>query len=207
MDKTSSIFARQAQDYICRLNRDVTYDFVAGAEKLAESLLSALVHKRHVYKCGNVGSAANAIHIANDMHFGIGGCGEGPSIPGLCIEALLANTGILTCLANDIGYQSIFSHQLQVKGRRDDILIVLSGSGNSANIIEVLGVARNLGIMSFGILGFDGGRCLELVDVPIYSNIHDMQIAEDLQLLAGHMCMQWLSTNKPSCMQELSFDD
>ena len=79
-------------------------------------------------------------------------------------------------------------------------MIVLSGSGNSADIIEVLGVARNLGIMSFGILGFDGGRCLELVDVPIYSNIHDMQIAEDLQLLAGHIaCSGYLQISRVVC--------
>jgi len=156
-----------------------------------------------VYICGNGGSAANAMHMANDFHYGIGACGPGPRLPGLRVEALPANAGIITCLANDTGYDNVYAHQLQVKGRKDDVLIVLSGSGNSANVVRALETARQLGMKSFAILAFSGGRCSELADITIHFKIDDMQIAEDTQLVVGHLCMQWLNANKPNSLNEL----
>ena len=81
------------------------------------------------------------MHMANDFHFGIGSCGPGPKLPGLRVDALPANAGVITCLANDTGYDNIYSHQLEVKGRQGDLLIVLSGSGNSANVVRALKTA------------------------------------------------------------------
>ena len=135
--------------------------------------------------------------IANDLHFGAGACGPPPAHPGLRVEALTANSGIVTCLANDIGYENIFAHQLEVKACPGDLLIALSGSGNSPNIIKALDVARRLEMRSYAIVAFTGGKCLELADRPIYFPIDDMQIAEDTQLIVGHLCMQWLTGNKP----------
>ena len=97
--------------------------------------------------------------MANDFHYGIGACGPKPQLPGLRVEALAANPGVITCLANDAGYENIYSHQLQVKGRQNDLLIVLSGSGNSPNVVRALDTARTLGMQSFAILAFNGGRC------------------------------------------------
>ena len=114
-----------------------------------------------------------------------------------------SNQGIVTCLANDIGYENIFSHQLQVKAAADDILIVLSGSGNSKNILKALRTAKQLKMKSVAILAFDGGESLSLADVSIHFSINDMQIAEDTQLIVGHICMQWLSRNKPDDLPEL----
>ena len=113
------------------------------------------------------------------------------------VEALPANAGIITCLANDTSYENIYSHQLQVKGRAKDILIVLSGSGNSANVVQALETAAALQMKTFAVLAYSGGRCRELVEVPIHFAIDDMQIAEDTQLVVGHLCMQWLNNNKP----------
>ena len=78
-----------------------------AVEKLAMSFHQAWVDGRNVYICGNGGSAANAIHIANDLHYGIGACGPGKKLPGLRVEALPANSGVITCLANDTGYDNI----------------------------------------------------------------------------------------------------
>ena len=80
----------------------------------------------------------------------------------------------------------------------NDLLIVLSGSGNSPNIIKALEAAKRLELTSFAILGFSGGIALELADHPIHFEIDNMQIAEDTQLIVGHLCMQWLTKNKPS---------
>ena len=198
-----SQFAIKAGAYLKQLQESFSPEILESVESLAKELLQAWIHGRHVYICGNGGSAANAIHMANDFHYGIGACGAGPRLPGLRVEALPANTGIITCLANDTGYDNIYAHQLEVKARKDDVLIVLSGSGNSANVVQALERANQLGMKSFAILAFSGGRCLELADIAMHFEINDMQIAEDTQLVVGHLCMQWLNTNKPNAFQEL----
>lgn len=200
----TSHFAVDAAAYLQRLQSSFSPAIIEAVEILAQELLRAWTEERHVYICGNGGSAANAMHMANDFHYGIGACGAGPRLPGLRVEALPANSGIITCLANDTGYNNIYAHQLQVKGRKDDVLIVLSGSGNSANVVRALEVAKQIGIKSFAILAFSGGRCRELADKPIHFAIDDMQIAEDTQLVVGHLCMQWLNANKPNSLNELT---
>ena len=190
-------FLENSKKYLDTLNNLFTEEIISDIENLALELLHAWKEKRNVFICGNGGSAANAIHIANDFHYGIGACGVPPSISGLKIEALPANSGIITCLANDIGYQNIYSHQLLTKAKEGDMLIALSGSGNSPNIINALKTANEIKLCSFAILAFDGGECLEIADNTIYFSVNDMQIAEDTQLIIGHLCMQWLSKNKP----------
>ena len=75
------------------------------------------------------------------------------------------------------------------------MLIVLSGSGNSQNVVKALEVGNDIGMRTFAILGYSGGKCKKLAQYPIHFEIEDMQIAEDLQLIVGHMCMQWLAEN------------
>ncbi len=194
---TQNSFAFAASDYLLRLQSCFSPDVLAAVETLADELRQAWIEGRQVYICGNGGSAANAMHIANDLHYGIGACGPGPTLPGMRVEALPANAGIITCLANDTSYDNIYAHQLQVKGRAKDVLIVLSGSGNSANVVQALETAAALQMKTFAVLAYSGGRCRELAEVPIHFAIDDMQIAEDTQLVVGHLCMQWLNNNKP----------
>jgi D-sedoheptulose 7-phosphate isomerase len=166
---------------------------LSGVGKLAEAMLDCWRNDRSAYFCGNGGSAGNAVHIANDFVYGIAK-GKGP---GMRAHALPANTSILTCLANDLDYSQIFSAQLEVYGRKGDLLIVLSGSGNSPNILRAIEAARTIGMRTFAILGYSGGKAKAMVDVPIHFAVDDMQIAEDLQLVAGHMVMQWLYRQRP----------
>jgi D-sedoheptulose 7-phosphate isomerase len=166
-------------------------DIQDGVEKLAESLQFAWQKKKNVFICGNGGSAGNAIHLANDFNYGI----EKKTGIGLRVDALPANPSIITCLANDEGYEHIFSQQLMVKANEGDILLVLSGSGNSLNVVKALEIAREIGMKTFAILGFTGGKCKRLADVPIHFKVSDMQVSEDLQLIVGHMCMQYLSSH------------
>ena len=203
MTLTQSSFALTASNYLQRLQSCFSPEVLAAVETLAEELRQAWIDGRNVYICGNGGSAANAMHLANDLHYGIGACGPGPSLPGLRVEALPANAGIITCLANDTGYANIYAYQLQVKGRPGDLLIVLSGSGNSANVVKALETANAIGMKTFAILAYSGGSCRELAQVPIYFQIDDMQIAEDTQLVVGHLCMQWLTSNKPTELRPL----
>ena len=196
-----SSFNKRSRNYLDQLNGCFSDAIIDQIEILAKDLLSAWVEGRNVYICGNGGSAANAMHLANDFHYGIGACGPGPKLPGLRVEALPANAGLITCLANDTGYENIYSHQIEVKGRPGDLLIVLSGSGNSGNVVKALETSKSMGLRSYAILAFSGGKCLDLVDVPIHFQIDDMQIAEDTQLVVGHLCMQWLNNNKPDLFQ------
>ena len=82
----------------------------------------------------------------------------------------------MTCLANDIGYDKIFSEQIKSKGSKGDLLIVLSGSGNSKNIISAIKEAHKLKMNTFGILGFNGGKCKKILNNFINYKINDMQI-------------------------------
>jgi len=160
---------------------------------LAETLQRCWRENRQVFLCGNGGSAANAIHLANDLLYGI----DKRTGRGLRVTALPANAAVLTALANDVSYEDIFSQQLTVMGNRGDVLIVFSGSGNSPNVVKALKRAQELGMISFAILGFTGGKCLALANHPIYFPVNDMQVSEDLQMMVGHMVMQWLSQNRP----------
>jgi D-sedoheptulose 7-phosphate isomerase len=149
---------------------------------------------RQVFFCGNGGSAGNAIHLANDFLYGIAKRTGG----GLKVQALSANPAVMTCLANDVGYDYIYSEQLAVLGESGDLLVVLSGSGNSPNILRVLEQAKTMGVKSCAILGYSGGHCKSLADYPIHFAVDDMQIAEDMQLVVGHMLMKWLYQNRPA---------
>ena len=205
MLSSNSSFSIRSRNYIDNLNNCFNDDIYNSIELLANDILKIWESKRNLFICGNGGSAANAIHMANDFHYGAGACGQDSlELPGINVEALPSNQAILTCLSNDIGYDNVFSHQLQVKARPGDLLIVLSGSGNSTNILKALDTARKLSIRSYAIVAFSGGKCLEKADFPIHFPIDDMQIAEDTQLIIGHICMQWLTDNKPSNLLPLT---
>lgn len=177
--------------YSDKLVRALAMDAMQQVPVLADALREAWANERAIFLCGNGGSAGNAIHIANDFIFGAGM----KNGVGLRVEALAANPAVLTCLANDIGYENIYSEQVRVKGDPGDVLIVLSGSGNSPNVIKALEMGNAKGLKTFAILGYSGGRCKEVAQHPIHFAIDDMQIAEDLQLIIGHLCMQWLCAN------------
>jgi D-sedoheptulose 7-phosphate isomerase len=179
-------------DYSGRLQDVLATADWSAVHQLAQALLESWQKGSRVFICGNGGSAGNAIHLANDFLYGIAKKTGG----GLRVMALSANSAVITCLANDVGYDHIYSEQLAVQAQSGDLLIALSGSGNSANIVRVLERASIMGVRSFAILGFSGGKSKQLADVAIHFPVDDMQIAEDLQLIVGHMAMQWLYANR-----------
>ena len=180
--------------YVNRLENVLSSFSWDNVHQLSLSLQKIWRTGNKAFLCGNGGSAGNSIHLANDFNYGIDKKGG----IGLSIEALPANSSVLTCLANDEGYDTIFSQQLKVKGTMNDVLIVLSGSGNSENVVKALEVGNEMEMETFAILGFSGGKCKKLAKYPIHFEVDDMQIAEDLQLIVGHMCMQWLMVNGKS---------
>ncbi len=180
-------------DYASRLQDVLASSDWSGVAQLARDMRECWATGRQVFFCGNGGSAGNAIHLANDFLYGIAKRTGG----GMKVQALSANSAVITCLANDVGYEHIYSEQLAVQGQAGDLLVALSCSGNSPNIIRVLEQAKIMGIKSCAILGYTGGRCKSLADVLIHFPVDDMQISEDMQLVVGHMLMQWLYANRP----------
>lgn len=148
-----------------------------------KELMNAWDGKRQLLVCGNGGSAANALHWVNDFVYGLG-CGTGRA--GMRALALSANQAVMTCLGNDIGYEQIFAEQIRVQAQEGDLLLVLSGSGNSENILQAIDVAKNKGMRTFAILGYDGGKALGRVEHSIHVDLNDMQISEDVQLILAH---------------------
>ncbi len=186
----------RGKEYIKKLSSCFKDEIYANVELMSNAIELAWIEGKNVYLCGNGGSAANAMHISNDFIYGIGECGPDKEQKGVKVEALTANSAIMSCLANDTGYENIFSKQLETKGQRKDILITLSGSGNSSNIINAIKMAHSLEMIEFSIVAFDGGICKQISRNCIHFQVDDMQIAEDTQLIVGHMIMQYLSENR-----------
>lgn len=179
---------KSAQNYNKLINstwEKIDWDKV---NNLSSDLFHAWKSGTQVFICGNGGSASNANHLANDFLYGISPL-DGK---GMKVHSLTANTAVNTCLANDTGYENIFSGQLSALANANDLLIAFSGSGNSQNIIEAIKMAKSLGIKTHAVLGFDGGKCRELVDNPIHIPVDNMQIAEDFQMMIGHIIMMEL---------------
>jgi D-sedoheptulose 7-phosphate isomerase len=188
------------RDYATRLAGTMGGLDWSPVEELAQDLLAAWISGAQVFFAGNGGSAGNAVHLANDFLYALS---KQPG-SGLRVHGLPANQAVITCLANDEGYDKIFSLQLAVQARKGDILIVFSGSGNSPNILAALIEARKLGMKSYAVLGFTGGKAKAMADVPIHIPVDDMQIAEDAQLIIGHMLMQWLSQHRDMVASKLA---
>jgi len=180
--------ARLFSDYTARLNAALERFDWAPVERLAYELLDCWQTGRQVFFAGNGGSGGNANHLANDFLYAL----SKTAGSGLRVHSLSANPSVITCLANDEGYDRVFSLQLAVLARKGDVLIAFSGSGNSPNIVRALQEAQTIGMTSYAVLGFSGGKAKTIADVPIHFAIDDMQISEDAQTIIGHMLMQWL---------------
>lgn len=181
------------KNYIDNLKKQLTLLPLDVIESWGNDFLQLWKSNKQLFICGNGGSAGNAIHLANDLLYGIS-----PSkSPAMRVTALTANSSILNCLGNDVGYDAIFSEQLKTLGQPGDSLLVFSGSGNSSNVVKAILSAKALGVTSYDIVGFYGGKCKELADNCIHIKLDDMQISEDFQCIVGHMLMHnkkwWLT--------------
>jgi D-sedoheptulose 7-phosphate isomerase len=174
--------------YVSKLNDALKTIPSDNINDLYELLLNCKKNNNSLFFCGNGGSAGNANHLANDYIYGVSKkTGEG-----FRVHSLSANASVITCLANDVGYPYIYSEQINVLGEKDDILVCLSGSGNSENILHALEAAKNKNMKTISILGYDGGKAKSLSDYVVHIDIDDMQISEDFQLILFHYLMQKL---------------
>jgi len=157
-----------------------------------EALISTLIHaydkERKIFVMGNGGSAATASHWVCDINKGCSNNIE-KRFKMMCLND---NTATMLAYANDNSYDDIFIEQLKNFFSPGDVVIGISGSGNSVNVLKAIEYAnRNDGI-TIGLCGFNGGKLSDIVDLPVVANIHDMQKVEDIHTIITHMTMQRL---------------
>ncbi len=158
--------------------------------QLGDMLYRAYRNDKQVFTLGNGGSASTASHIAADL-------AKNTILANMHrfrIASLNDNAAILTALANDLGYENVFSEQLQNLIRAGDLLIAVSGSGNSPNVVKAIRYAQSQCAEVVGILGFDGGRAAQLADVAIIVPSHNYGVVEDVHLIINHILVEHFKT-------------
>jgi len=148
------------------------------------SVLKNLTTNNTLYVIGNGGSATTAAHMVTDL--GVGSLRR--SNPVRCIS-LVDNPGVLTATSNDLDFSSVFSQQIKLLGRRGDVLLCFSASGNSVNLINAVEEAKKLGVLTVGITGFDGGRLKDLCDISIHTptKVGSYGVVEDIHSTVSHV--------------------
>ena len=162
------------------------------SERLIETLFEAFEEERTIFLVGNGGSAAAASHFGQDLAKGT--LSSMRAKRRFRVIPLTDNIGFITALANDEGYESIFEQQLRNLARRGDVLVAISGSGNSPNVLRAVEYARSIGMKSIGVTGFDGGKLRALADESVHVPIEDMGMTEALHGVIFHLVMAQLRT-------------
>jgi D-sedoheptulose 7-phosphate isomerase len=173
--------------YLCRLQEAVDALPRECINKLGETLLRAYRNDKQVFLLGNGGSSSTASHMAADLAKNT----IGPNMKRFRIMSLNDNAAIMTALANDLGYESIFSEQLTNLVQAGDVLVVVSASGNSPNVLKAMRYARLRSAEVVGLLGFDGGEAAELADIPLIVPSEHYGVVEDVHLIINHILVDY----------------
>ena len=160
---------------------------IEDLEGVYDTLNDSIQHDRTVFTCGNGGSSAIAEHLVCDFVKSA----SADSSAKLKVYPLLS-TPILTAIANDIGYKEIFSYQIEKYSKENDILLAISSSGNSENIIAAIKTAKAMGLTTISFVGFNGGAAKELSDISVHVKAENYGIAEDAHHALMHIFAQYI---------------
>jgi phosphoheptose isomerase len=165
---------------------------VAAVARAAAVLLAAYTRGATVFSCGNGGSASIANHLQCDHTKNIGNATD------LCprVMSLSVNVEVLTAIANDHAYADVFAHQLRTQSRPGDVLVAVSSSGRSANIVTALNWAREHGLETISLTGFGGGEARTIADVPVHVNCTNYGVIEDLHQAIMHALAQHIRQSR-----------
>jgi phosphoheptose isomerase len=160
----------------------------AAFEQAAEILLEAYLAGARMFSCGNGGSASIANHMQCDHVKGVRTATDlSPQV-----MSLSTNVELVTAIANDIGYESVFEYQLQSQASRGDVLVAVSSSGGSPNIVRALNWARDAGLRTIAITGFSGGAARTAAEVCVHVDCSNYGIVEDLHQVIMHSLAQYI---------------
>jgi D-sedoheptulose 7-phosphate isomerase len=162
-------------------------DFDA-VKQIAAILEQAEASGSQVFVMGNGGSAATASHIATDWSK----TAERPGMPLIRCTSLNDNVAFMSAIGNDLGYEKIFVRQLENVLNRDDVVVLISGSGNSPNVIEAATFAKQKGATVIGLTGFSGGELRKLSDVAFHVDSDQYGVIEDMHMAVGSILAFYL---------------
>ena len=181
-----------AKNYFKELSKVMSSIDITSIECCIKIIKNKIYNNNKIFVCGNGGSATTADHMITDLNKMLS-LKKNKKFRGY---SLTSNTGILTAYANDISYTDIFSEQLKSLMDKDDLLICLSGSGNSENVIKATQYAKSIGGDTMAIVGFDGGKLKKISKFCFHVQSYDMQICEDIHLMFNHILMKFLINDK-----------
>jgi len=161
---------------------------VVALEKAAQLILDAYHKGANIYICGNGGSGASASHITGDYIKGAS-YGLEKRFKFICLND---NITSMLAISNDLSYEEIFIEPLKNFAQPGELFIGISGSGNSANVVKAMQYAKDSGLQTIALSGFKGGKIKEMANVCIYTPVNDMQITEDLHMMALHAIFQYI---------------
>jgi D-sedoheptulose 7-phosphate isomerase len=179
-----------ADDYKTKLLRALETLDLDTIGQAVEMLREAREQNRHIFVCGNGGSASTASHFVCDMVKG-----ASQRDPRFRIMALTDSLPTLTAYSNDVGYECVFTEQLKNFAQKDDVVIALSGSGNSANVVNALAYANSIGCQTIALTGRDGGKLGPLAKLQIHVADPHMGRIEDGHMIACHMLCYYFMEN------------
>ena len=176
-----------ARNYLDSLKKNLDEIPLENVESITEILYQAYKENKQVFIMGNGGSASTASHFACDL--GKGTIIEGK--PRFRVISLNDNISLITALSNDFGYDEVFREQLMNLVNQGDIVIAITGSGNSTNVLKAIDYARSRGAITIGFIGFDGGNLKERVDKEITVSSTNYGQVEDIHLTLEHLITQF----------------
>jgi D-sedoheptulose 7-phosphate isomerase len=153
-----------------------------------EMIKTAFETGKKIITCGNGGSASTASHYITDWNKMVN-LATGKKFRGV---SLCDNVGLITAYGNDLSYADVFAGQIDALMDEGDLLVAVSGSGNSPNMIQAIKSARRAGGKVLGVVGYDGGKIMPMCDHSVWVPSFDMQLCEDVHLMFGHMVMKTL---------------
>jgi D-sedoheptulose 7-phosphate isomerase len=173
------------ESYVTRLKSLLDELDYGNIIKIIESLEKTLENKSKIYIMGNGGSAATASHMVNDLGAGL----RRRKIINFDVVSLADNVAVTTAIANDIGYENIFYMQLEGLLKPEDLIIAISCSGNSPNIVKAVEYAKEMGSTIIGITGFDGGELKSLSDISFHIDAPkgEYGLVEDMHMILDHI--------------------
>ena len=161
-------------------------------EYAAGTVINSFESGGKLLACGNGGSAADAQHIITEFVVRLDKKDKRKALPAV---ALTTNTSLLTAAGNDIGFQNIFKRQVEAIGRNGDILLVISTSGNSEDVIRAVEESTGKGLKSIGFLGGNGGKLKSMVDYPLVIPVDNTQRIQEMHIMVGHILCDIVTTH------------
>jgi D-sedoheptulose 7-phosphate isomerase len=172
--------------YLEALSQSVQKVSAKNLERAIELVEATSKTQNHIYAIGNGGSASIVDHLCCDWTKGTATSGHSH----IKTHSLTANVATLSAIANDFGFSEIFSRQLEFLSSNNDLLIAVSSSGKSENIIQAVSKAKGLGMLTIGLTGFDGGKVMQMVDVSLHVPASNYGIIEDAHQMLMHTIAQ-----------------